>query len=142
MIHYHYLYYTAHNLSLVIDITNNFIYSNTDSAGYYRIRMWNQIEKIDKNKFGCIHFTTTFEFECGYRYPYLYFSTYGYRIIRISFPSLKGVVRSGRKKLGPTSTVAGVVGVGEKRVNFWKKCSPNYDFYWSSTLSTPQIYDE
>jgi hypothetical protein len=40
-------------------------------------------EKIDKNEFRCIHFTSTFEFKYRYRYPYLYFSIY---IIRISFP--------------------------------------------------------
>jgi hypothetical protein len=41
-------------------------------------------EKIDKTEFGCIHFTTIFEFE--YEYLYLCFSGYGYQIIRIPFP--------------------------------------------------------
>jgi hypothetical protein len=36
-------------------------------------------EKIEKNEFECIHFTSTFEFEFEYEYPYLYFSRYGYK---------------------------------------------------------------
>jgi hypothetical protein len=59
-----------------------------DSAGYCRIRMESDREKSGKNEFGYIHFTTTFEFEYGYGYPYLCFSGYGYRIIRVLFPSL------------------------------------------------------
>jgi hypothetical protein len=46
---------------------------------------WNQIEKkINKSDFGCIHFTTTFDFEYGY--PYLHFNGHRYQIIRIPFP--------------------------------------------------------
>jgi hypothetical protein len=65
--------------------------------------MWDQIEKIDKNEFRCIQFTTIFEFEYGYRYPYLYFSRYIYRIIQIPLPyfSPEKVMIQGRKCTQP-----------------------------------------
>jgi hypothetical protein len=53
-------------------------------------------EKGDKNEFGCIHFTATFEFEYGY--PYLCFSGYKYQIIQIPFPYFHPSAKGARKR--------------------------------------------
>ena len=65
--------------------------TDTDSVGYCRIRIWNRIEKINKNRIRMYPLSCHIKFEYGYEYLYWCFSGYGYQIIRISatcFPSL------------------------------------------------------
>ena len=64
---------------------------DTDSVGYCRIRMWNQIEKINENRIRIYPIYYHIKFEYGYGYLYWCLSGYGCQIIRISpirFPSL------------------------------------------------------
>jgi len=68
--------------------------TDTDSVRYYRIRIWNRIEKINENRIRMYPLYFHIKFEYRYWYPYWCLNGYGYRIIRISaicFPSLPTV---------------------------------------------------
>ena len=65
--------------------------TDKDNVGYYRIRIWNRIEKINKNRIRMYPLYYHIKFEYEYGYPYWCLIGYEYRIIRISgirFPSL------------------------------------------------------
>ena len=62
--------------------------TDTDSVGYYRIRIWNRIEKINENRIRMYLLYYRIKFEYGYRYPYCCLNGYEYRISAIRFPSL------------------------------------------------------
>ena len=71
---------------------NNFwIKTDKDSVRYCRIRMWNWIEKINKNRIWMYSLYYHIKFEYGYGYLYWCLSGYGCQIIwipAIRFPSL------------------------------------------------------